>query len=181
MIGSRRVLRDVNSMSDENGSSGFLGFFKTLPGLLTAVAALITALATAGLIANRNDQPDPPPPATNSTAPAPAPTTDPADVAAFEVQAPLRTQAGQISEEMRLLFDGVEVASWFLQLGSNELEVVDLQQDAGRIQYEFVGTYTSNVGQFPARGEGTIEVADNAVYEVQWFPANDRFQLVRIG
>lgn len=40
-----------DSPEKDSGGSAFVAFFKTLPGLLTAIATLITALAAAGLIA----------------------------------------------------------------------------------------------------------------------------------
>jgi hypothetical protein len=50
--------------------SGFVGFFGTLPGIITAVAGLITALVAAGPIGSAVSGPsDPVPPATTSQVP----------------------------------------------------------------------------------------------------------------
>lgn len=67
-------------MASNGGGGGFWKFWKSLPGIITAIATLITSLVTAGIITQRGDGPKPPPPsdgtsATATTAPgSPSPT-----------------------------------------------------------------------------------------------------------
>jgi cytoskeletal protein RodZ len=144
------------------------GFWTSLPALVGATAALITALATVGVITSRNqadgssgtppsavsapsstavlppatDPPAPDPPAPDPPAPdppAPSP-TEPA--AAFTLQVGIRPDLGQTGEEIELLVDGEVAASWT----ADESTATQFLQvpigKAGQHKYELRGSYS---------------------------------------
>jgi hypothetical protein len=156
----------------EPGETRRGGFWAIVAGLITAVGTLITALATAGIIsANRDADQGPVATFTSSQAPVsarqsqpPPETTQP--LARFTVIVGIRPQLGQLTENVELLLDGGQAATWTADQ-ANPQQTLQLEARPGRHRYQFRGTYTwvNPLGvtqRALVNGQGSVQVVDGA-------------------
>lgn len=152
---------------------GFLAFWTTLPGLISAVAALIAALGTTGiLVATHGPEPSP-------TPGPPRPVSTTLDV---PLVVGLRPNLGQLSEEMELSLDGATVTDWSAD-ASNPAQTLHLDGvAAGRHRYVLSGTFTyldpqGQTAKSVATGSGTVHIDDTTRLGIEYL-GGSQFRLV---
>lgn len=75
MVDTKEAVRERHAAPDDGRGNGFLRFWSTMPGVLTALAALVTAAGTIYLNMAGGDGPDTPVPNTVTTSTPAPPTT----------------------------------------------------------------------------------------------------------
>jgi hypothetical protein len=156
------------------GKSGFVSFFTSLPGIITAVAGLISALAAVGIL--QSDSPNPPPTTeaiVSPSRPSPDPATtpppteppQPAEPVSFTLLVGIRPTLGQLSESMEFILDGKTEATWTSNQ-ANPSQTISLETSrAGQHRYRLRGEYSyldpnGAIRQSPVTGSGTVTIAE---------------------
>lgn len=188
--------------ADGNGGrSKFAIIFTTLPGLISAAAALITALAGAGIFLATKQSSGPPtnvpsyssfsssssPPSsasdrTTTPAPEPGPPKPIPGRVSISLLVGLRPQFGQLTESAELLVDGRLVATWAasMQAPSRTLSIDGLTE--GRHSYELRGeySYVNALGvpeSGPVKGSGSVIISGGARYGIEYLVGQNLFRL----
>lgn len=132
-------------MTSNGDGAGFWKFWTTLPGLITAIATLITALVAAGVISQRNNVPPPssqtaPPRATSSSPPqvatsieeTPTGATAPEELWRGAVKFPIGTGLDLADGEARVRPEA-EAREFVIAAGSLAGNVVPVFYHVGRV------------------------------------------------